>query len=219
MSVTVEFDICSRPDYDIEPDELMERYGRWETHLIPKGWEITDEMINHVGVDSSYDIDLEENNTFDNCMGYGEELVYGDLDYKLWIDLSDYHFDTDYKKLPKYYLDGDEYKETTDELMLEWLGLGITDDGKKLNNLTERIVMLEGKVEDLQSNYEELQSNHDHLDDRVDSVVSDYEDCSYRLEQMDNTVDGMKMVTDKVDPEHWYNVYMEKKKEEEKTSE
>ena len=46
--------------------------------------------------------------------------------------ISNYHFDTDYKYVPKYYLDGDEYKETTDELMLKWLGLD-KGDGVDLN--------------------------------------------------------------------------------------
>ena len=208
MSVTVEFDICSRPDYDIEPDELMERYESWETHLIPKGWEITDEMINHVGVDSSYDIDLDDHQDYDRCVDYGEDMVFNDLDYKLWLDISEYHFntDTDYKYLPKYYLDGDEYKETTDEQMLEWLGLGITDDGRKLNTLMERIVMLEGKVEDLQSNYNRLGDTVTELEGEIDGV-------EYRKEELEKMVYGM--IQDKETKETLD--YLNKK--EEKTSE
>ena len=151
MSVTVEFDICSRPDYDIEPDELMERYESLDGYFLPEGWEITDEMIEGSGPYGCYDIDVEENDTYDNCIDYGEELVFNDMDNHLWISMSDYeNVETDYKYLPKYYLDGDEYKETTDIQIVSWLG--ITDDDGKLKELTERIVMLEGKVEDLQSN-------------------------------------------------------------------
>jgi hypothetical protein len=100
--------------YDIlEPNDLMNKYESLDEYFIPKGWEITFDMLKKI---SSYPLNTEEN-----------------IDELLWLDLTEVKgkMCLKYSYFPKYYCDDNECKESDDK-MEGWLFEGMNELGQFL---------------------------------------------------------------------------------------